>query len=293
MESVTKENFNQLLGKFSTNELENLLDKFPYFQQAHVLLAKKYQQHNNPKFDEQLQLAVLYSQDREWLASIFDEENIIEEVKQSKEALKEIAEIKVVSVEPEIIIVAEEEPTEAFEIEVQPQIVAAETTEEKIVQPDESILIVQTEDEKKETFTITEPHTFDEWLSAFATSETIKIELPQKQISPEPEEEDKELEQLIVSNLPMKEMIEEETQYSKGLETFIEEQKQKHKPQEARTSTHETEMAAELITETMAKIYEMQKKYTKAIHAYEILALKYPEKNDFFAARINYLKNII
>ena len=41
-------------------------------------------------------------------------------------------------------------------------------------------------------------------------------------------------------------MIEEETQYSKGLETFIEEQKQKHKPQEAKKSTHETEMAPEL-----------------------------------------------
>ena len=56
---------------------------------------------------------------------------------------------------------------------------------------------------------------------------------------------------------------------------------------------YENELAPELITETMAKVYEMQKKYTKASRCYEILGLKYPEKNDFFAARINYLKNII
>ena len=42
----------------------------------------------------------------------------------------------------------------------------------------------------------------------------------------------------------------------------------------------------ELMTETLAKVYLEQKKYKKAIQAYKILSLKYPEKSSFFANRI-------
>jgi hypothetical protein len=47
-----------------------------------------------------------------------------------------------------------------------------------------------------------------------------------------------------------------------------------------------------LMTETLARVYLEQKKYTKAIQAYEILILKYPEKNAFFADRILEVKNL-
>jgi hypothetical protein len=43
----------------------------------------------------------------------------------------------------------------------------------------------------------------------------------------------------------------------------------------------------ELMTVTLAKIYVEQKRYKKAIQAYKILSLKYPEKSGFFADRIN------
>ncbi|WP_163408586.1 tetratricopeptide repeat protein [Flavobacterium ajazii] len=45
-----------------------------------------------------------------------------------------------------------------------------------------------------------------------------------------------------------------------------------------------------LMTETLARVYLDQKKYTKAIQAYEILILKYPEKITFFADRISDIK---
>ncbi len=51
----------------------------------------------------------------------------------------------------------------------------------------------------------------------------------------------------------------------------------------------------ELITETLADIYFKQKNYEKAIHAFEKLSLKYPEKSIYFASRIKEaedLKNI-
>ena len=45
-----------------------------------------------------------------------------------------------------------------------------------------------------------------------------------------------------------------------------------------------------IMTETLAKVYLEQKKYDKAIQAYEILILKYPEKSSIFANRIQDIK---
>lgn len=46
------------------------------------------------------------------------------------------------------------------------------------------------------------------------------------------------------------------------------------------------------MTETLARIYLEQKKYQKAIQAYEILILKYPEKSSLFANRIFDIKKL-
>ena len=47
-----------------------------------------------------------------------------------------------------------------------------------------------------------------------------------------------------------------------------------------------------IMTETLAKVYLEQKKYEKAIKAYQILILKYPEKSGFFADQIRAIKNL-
>jgi len=48
----------------------------------------------------------------------------------------------------------------------------------------------------------------------------------------------------------------------------------------------------ELMTETLAKVFVKQQKYTKALQAYQILGLKYPEKNSFFADQIKEIKRL-
>ena len=47
-----------------------------------------------------------------------------------------------------------------------------------------------------------------------------------------------------------------------------------------------------LMTETLAHVYVEQKKYEKAITAFTILSLKYPEKSSFFANQIEAIKNL-
>jgi hypothetical protein len=46
------------------------------------------------------------------------------------------------------------------------------------------------------------------------------------------------------------------------------------------------------MTETLAKVFVKQKKFENALQAYQILSLKYPEKNSFFADQIKEIKRL-
>ncbi|MFV0304864.1 MAG: tetratricopeptide repeat protein [Moheibacter sp.] len=53
-----------------------------------------------------------------------------------------------------------------------------------------------------------------------------------------------------------------------------------------------TKEYSDLMTETLAQIYTEQKKYDKAVRAYRILALKYPDKSEEFTEKIQEIEGI-
>lgn len=73
---MTKEQFNNLLRNPSTinlnliKDLEEITDRFPYFQNAHLLLAKQYHGHENIRYESYLRKASAYSPDRTLLYNL-------------------------------------------------------------------------------------------------------------------------------------------------------------------------------------------------------------------------------
>lgn len=304
LQQLTMQNFNEVLSRFTTAELESLLARTPYFQQAHLLLAKKYQLEHNPKFDEQLQMAALYTNDRELFYTIFNQavpaintqQRVIEAVEEEalgKVSATETPAAKVAEVEGEYIdnIVIEENLEEPADAHVE---LHAEETEEPEVQ----------QEEQEQRVALSQPHTFDEWISVFKKNKQQPLiqskaqpEQPvEDETEMEPEVMDDELDKMIMTSVSanyLQELVNDEKHYSKGLDVFIAEQIKRKRGGETRSPGTENEMSPDLATETLAKLYENQKKYAKAIKAYEALSLKFPEKNGLFAARINYLKKLI
>ncbi|AXG68253.1 hypothetical protein KORDIASMS9_00446 [Kordia sp. SMS9] len=160
---------------------------------------------------------------------------------------------------------------------------AAKAAEKQETTPDapEEILALG----KPLAFNKSEKHSFAEWLQLTSFQPIDRSE--KNEVETETEVEN-EAENLIST--------EEKQKRFELIDKFIDTNpKIKPKPTLEKTTNLASEIHVDqsvLMTETLAKVYLEQKKYKKAIKAYDILILKYPEKSGFFADQIRAIKKL-
>lgn len=261
-----------------TIELETVLEEFPYFQSARAIHLKGLYNQNSFRYNQELKKTAAFTTDRSVLFEFITSENFtsiqkifLEEkeaaindiiVNQYKIVVSDTIEVqpKVNPLEQSILtsiqIAAPETTTENEEVTVSTETEKTETIEEKL------------EIGKPLDFSKQEKHSFQEWLQL---AKITPIQRENEEKSSEIDEEKKKKTALI--------------------DKFIENNPKiipvKNAPVSPINIEKSTQDNSYLMTETLAKVYLEQKKYQKAIQAYEILILKYPEKSSFFADRIS------
>ncbi|UPQ79881.1 hypothetical protein M0M57_03380 [Flavobacterium azooxidireducens] len=210
----------------------------------------------------------------------------------------EIDEIVTISTEKETIseTMVEEEEIEEEPIRLE---ILEETIEETIsneaISIDENSFeslpeeIIPEIEEKLEigkpiTFLQNEKHSFQEWLQLASFKPIERIEEKKETFSIENSvQKDEKKQENTTDKLKKLEIIDKFIETNPKITPARELAETPSKPIETSDTTH-------LMTETLARVYLEQKKYSKAIQAYEILILKYPEKSIFFADRIKDIK---
>lgn len=259
--------------------LDKMLTDFPYFQSARSLYLKGLYKQDSFKYNESLKKAAAYTTDRIVLFDLITSEfftGIQKGFFDEKEA--EILDINVV--DSTIIFVNEPETESKPIINSLERSIISSINESK---PNSEIGAIETKEKttieesleigKPLMFNNSEKHSFQEWLQIAKvkpiarTNEADKNEATTNNLSSKLDIIDK-----FIENNPKISPIKKDT--------------------EAPVFVNKTEDNSYLMTETLAKVYLEQKKYIKAIQAYEILILKYPEKITFFADRISDIKTL-
>ncbi len=238
--------------------LEKIMEEFPYFQSARVLRLKHLYNQDSFKYNYALKVAAAFTTDRGILFDFITSNTFV--TVQNGLYDQKVAELLNINVvESEHLI--QEIPLNSLEQSIISSI--------KEAYPNETFIEDKLEIGKPLEFSVNEKHSFQEWLQL---SRFKPIE--RKETSLEEDERKKKaaiIDKFIEANPKIPPI-------NKEISTVI--------------SEPVFEDKSYLMTETLAKVYLEQKKYSKAIQAYEILILKYPEKSSFFAHRISDIKNL-
>lgn len=328
---MNKEKITYLLANpqtISTDEmasLETVIENYPYFQCARALQLKGLKNEDSFLYNDALKKTAAYTTDRDILfeyitskrfiqndisqaivkhdASFNDIEVISEDVSkliqlETSNQLKEaeavlnpkLFERKVSDSPSEEVEVTENEvsPSEATEIsETEP-----ETNPESEATSAAEILEIN----KPLPFTKEDTHSFSEWLQLTRTKPINRDKDSEEKASEEKKENPKaDASKVAVQNEKDRkfELIEKFIQKKPKLKpSATSTTSAKEKPETKNLASLYSQAPEALMTETLAKVYLQQKNYTKAIQAYKILILKYPEKSGFFADQIRAIKKL-
>ncbi|MBO0321481.1 hypothetical protein J0X14_04160 [Muricauda sp. CAU 1633] len=287
------QNSNTILSPKQTRELEDMIEEYPYFQAARALHLKGLKNLDSYKYNNALKVTAAHTADRDVLfdyitSQEFVQNNIADTIAGRRSKLEEQNAISE-EIEPSenvnaMLVEAEEvalpQNIQDAEQILNPALFKSKTPEKPKTEKEEPAPIQAKEETAPEAdlklgkpipFTKKEKHSFTEWL-----------QLTSKTTEQEPEED-------------MMEELEKKKKFDL-LDKFIE-NNPKIVPQENANPKIDIKASTkfnkdELMTETLAKVYLEQKKYKKAIQAFKILSLKYPEKSGFFADQIRAVKTL-
>jgi tetratricopeptide (TPR) repeat protein len=241
--------------------LDNVLSVFPYFQSARVLKLKHLYNQDSFNYNYALKVSAAFTTDRSILFDFITSDSFVTVQKGLYEKkLEELMNMSVIGSE-HIVVQANQPVVDVLEQSILTSIKKATSTEE---QKTEEKLDIG----KPLEFSKNEKHSFQEWLQLSRLKPIIREEI-KSSIDEDKKKKLDLIDKFIENNpkitpiakdatIPVIDVISEDTSH--------------------------------LMTETLARVYLEQKKYSKAIQAYEILILKYPEKSSFFANRISDIK---
>jgi hypothetical protein len=266
-------NSEKALKEISLDQLKKLSDDFPYFQSAKSLYLKRLFQLEDYHFNSFLKITAAYSGDRSVLFDYITSTN--EEVEIDKNDQYSIDEISTANIH-----IQEDESIENENVYVENEGMEVEKEDVKVKNEEGEI---QNDDVHKIiNFKADDKYSFIEWLKL---SNQNQSEDNNSKIIDKNTEEDS-LNQNIIEN--KKDMLVEK--FISSNPSLKPKKNDTPKGNIAKQSTEENEG---WMTETLAQVYVEQKKYSKAIKAYKILGLKYPEKSGFFADRIRSIERLM
>jgi len=307
-----------LLDKDSVKKLQKLVVDFPYFQSAHVLLSLASKKWDASIYQQSLKKTAIVTTNRAHLFKlIHDLENQVQEVESpvavltekvtdtSKEdSRQELDILKAAEIAAEPLIEEIKEIKTDLRIEgLKPVLNAEQVLEREIANEVVNSFIekeiLKTPEYNKPSVKEEEPESFADWLSFLKKNngqsyEQIEAQVHQEKAKQEAKKEvatepiQKEAAPLVMRKLKNKAIIDKIIESSPGLIRQKEEQRFYAPDVKAKESLLENE---HLVTETLAKIYALQGSVNKAIRAYEILSVKFPQKRAYFDGLIQKLKN--
>jgi tetratricopeptide (TPR) repeat protein len=241
--------------------LDAVLETFPYFQSARVLKLKHLYNQDSYTYNYALKVSAAYTTDRSILFDFITSDSFVAVQKGLYEKkLEELMNMNVVGSE-HLVVEHQKTVIDTLEQSILTSIKESASSEEQ--KAEEKLAIG-----KPLEFSRNEKHSFQEWLQLSRLQPIIR-----EKIKPSIDTEKQKKLDLIdkfIENNPKITPIAKDASVP-VIETISED-------------------TSHLMTETLARVYLEQKKYSKAIQAYEILILKYPEKSSFFADRISDIK---
>lgn len=232
-----------------TAAIEDMLETYPYFQAAHILYLKGLKDQQSYKYNNALKTAAAYTANRSVLFD-FITLNTLDIEENDHQEKQFITESEVV--DPEVI---------------DKVVTANKELRQKVIEESVKTAEEQLEIGKPLVFDVSEMHSFYEWLQLTSATPIVREEAPQTIESTEGRDEKFKMIDEFIRNKPK---LKPPVEMGDAADFSVE-------------STTENES---LMTETLARVYLEQKKYDKAIQAFKILSLKFPEKSGFFADRI-------